>query len=332
MKKSRNSNIKNILITSGDPDGIGPEVVSKALRPSKITRFFLFRNSKFGKKNLRNLDVYFKRITFSDFKTAYEYSLNIPFSSNNLFDINTKHSPPQWVEQAAEFCKLNLNSALVTAPLSKELIKKSGYDDIGHTDILARIDKNKNLFMLFLGKKFNTLTLTGHISIDKVFSSLTTAKFSAALEEILNFRQLLPNFKSRLPIAVLGANPHAGESGIISDFESKKLIPLINLFLKKHPKSIVGPLVPDVAFISANQKKYSIFVTCYHDQALIPFKLVHGFNGVHLTLGLSFIRTSVDHGTAKDIYNRGLADPTSMQSAIKLAVSLLKKGYTPSNL
>ena len=118
-------------------------------------------------------------------------------------------------------------------------------------------------------------------------------------------------------IAVLGLNPHAGEGGLIGNLEK-------TLFARL-PKGVVGPLVPDAAFLKKNWPLYSIFVCLYHDQGLIPFKMQHGQDsGAHLTLGLAFVRTSVDHGTAVDIFNKNVANPNSMLEAIKLNIQLIE--------
>ena len=125
-------------------------------------------------------------------------------------------------------------------------------------------------------------------------------------------------------MALVGLNPHAGEKGLIGKFESENLKPVLTQIKKKH--SVEGPLVPDAAFFDDNWKKYSTYVCLYHDQGLIPFKMVHGQDsGVHLTLGLPFIRTSVDHGTAKNIFGKNKANPNSMIEAVDWAIKLAKR-------
>jgi 4-hydroxy-L-threonine phosphate dehydrogenase PdxA len=120
---------------------------------------------------------------------------------------------------------------------------------------------------------------------------------------------------------VLGLNPHSGESGLIGKEEKSILIPTLRTI---KDGSVVGPLVPDAAFRKENFSKFSVFVALYHDQGLIPFKLVHGGNGAHVTLGLPFVRTSVDHGTAKDIFGKNVAESTSMEHAIRLAAEMVQ--------
>ncbi len=162
--------------------------------------------------------------------------------------------------------------------------------------------------MGFVGKEFNVLLATDHISLSSVESQLLNGEFKKALRSADLFRKML---KDKRKIGVLGLNPHAGEKGIIGNCESR--------LFKKLPPQFEGPLVPDAAFLKKNWKRYSVFQCLYHDQGLIPFKMQHGQDsGVHVTIGLPFIRTSVDHGTAEDIFNKNIANCSSMLEAIEL--------------
>lgn len=316
---------KNIIITTGDDDGIGPEVTAKALAPKKDIRFFLMRNSRFGKKNLSRIDNKFERRVFTSLAAAIKNANSSSSKASTLFDVCSDESPAQWVVEAARSCKVGDAGGMVTAPLSKNGIIKAGLSDIGHTEILSRIDKKNNLFMFFLGEKFNVLNITGHIPLKKVPSLLTQELISDALKCAYSLRSLLPPGRRQKPLALVGLNPHAGEQGVIDSFEQKVLSPCI---ANNYKTSCVGPLVPDAAFLEKNWTKHSIYICCYHDQGLIPFKMVHGQKGVHITGGLSFVRTSVDHGTAKDIFNLDKADASSMKMSIDLAVQLVKKNIS----
>ncbi|MEN0058579.1 MAG: 4-hydroxythreonine-4-phosphate dehydrogenase PdxA, partial [Bdellovibrio sp.] len=209
-----------------------------------------------------------------------------------------------------------------TGPLSKTLIYESGLRDMGHTDILKRVSKTQNVHMGFLGREFNVLLATAHIPLNKIAQSLTTENLSLALINANHLRKILPTSLARKPIGLLGLNPHAGEAGLIGD-EEGQLFPSLLSFARQHKIPVSGPLVPDAAFLKSNWKKYSVFLALYHDQGLIPFKLVHGQqSGVHISVGLPFIRTSVDHGTAKDIFEKNKALPHSMRDALTWAVKL----------
>ncbi len=314
-----------VCLTTGDSDGIGLEVTSKALdilKPQKDVQFYLWRSPDAATRELRRIKNKFKVISVSTWNEALQVKVK---NTKCLIDICSKHSPPKWVETSAQACLLGYADAMVTAPLSKTLIMKSGFDQLGHTEMLAKISGEKDLFMTFIGPKFNVLICTGHMPLSAVPKKLTEQKVQAAIEAALFVRQSLPPKRQKLPIGILGLNPHSGETGLIGDTEVSWLEPLIErLSAKGLP--LVGPLVPDAAFLKSNWSCFSMYVCLYHDQGLIPFKLVHGHDaGVHLTSGLPFIRTSVDHGTAKDIFGRNRANPRSMLEAINWAIKLARQ-------
>ncbi|MEK6554999.1 MAG: 4-hydroxythreonine-4-phosphate dehydrogenase PdxA, partial [Bdellovibrionota bacterium] len=159
------------------------------------------------------------------------------------------------------------------------------------------------------------------IPLASVSQNLISSKVLAAATLLTQFKSDLPKLAKK-PLALVGLNPHSGEGGLIGNEEISVLNPVLKSLNEKGLK-IEGPLVPDSAFLKTNWKKYSFFICPYHDQALIPFKMIHGQDmGVHMTLGLPFVRTSVDHGTAKDIFNKNKANPGSMIDAIKWAMQL----------
>jgi 4-hydroxythreonine-4-phosphate dehydrogenase len=311
-----------IVITTGDLDGIGLEVTTKALNnigPKKDIQFIVWRDKDATPKYLKLLDQKFSRVTVNDLDQA------LVNDKHGLIDISSSFPPAFWVEQSAVACFKKKAAALVTGPLSKTSIQKSGLDDLGHTDILKRISKAKSVNMGFLGSKFNVLLATGHLPISELASSLELKKITTAIEHAQKMKLGLSKAKRRLPIGVLGLNPHAGESGLIGH-EELSLFPKIKKFALEKGILIEGPLVPDAAFLERNWNKFSLYVALYHDQGLIPFKLVHGQNsGVHISVGIPFIRTSVDHGTAKDIFGKNKANPNSMNEAITLAIKLARQ-------
>jgi 4-hydroxy-L-threonine phosphate dehydrogenase PdxA len=206
--------------------------------------------------------------------------------------------------------------AIITAPLSKTQIRDEGFSEIGHTEILKKLTGINELNMAFVGKYFSMVLYTDHIPISSL--RLELKSFEKFVSRSIKFYHSLRSTKPE--IRVLGFNPHAGDQGLIGK-EDQQILKLMN---KKHGISKLWPA--DSAFI--NYKKFKnkpLFLSSYHDQGLIPFKMAHGFTGYHHTLGLPFIRTSVDHGTAKEIFNKNLADPKSMIDAIVGAIKL-KKG------
>ena len=315
---------RNVAITSGDPKGIGFEVTSKALfnlGPQPKTIFFLYRDRLHHKRQLRYfklLDQKFLRVTFASQMAAFSFLKSLQetrfLPKNILIDLAMPTSAAEWVLEAARSCLKKEYASLVTAPISKTLIQRSGFPFVGHTGAFRSLLPNANLHMAFIGKDFNVLLASDHIPLSRVSTSLTKQKIFEALAAARYFKKLVGSKKK---IAVLGLNPHSGEKGLLGSFE--------RTFMGRLPEDVVGPLVPDAAFLKSNWKKYSVYVCLYHDQGLIPFKMIHGQDsGVHITMGLPFVRTSVDHGTAFDIYNKNIANPASMLEAIQLNLKLIR--------
>jgi 4-hydroxythreonine-4-phosphate dehydrogenase len=315
---------KKIAITTGDLDGIGLEVSAKALSrlgPQKNCCFFIFRSLNHEKNQsryFRLLDQKFGRFTFYSIESALGfYNLlekTKSLDSSFLFDLALKDSPADWVMASTYLCKNKYLHSLVTGPISKTGIQNAGYDFVGHTGIFRHAFPQKNLFMGFVGKDFHVLLATDHIPISSVQKILEQKKhLSIVLNGCREFSKL---FKSKNDIGVLGLNPHAGEKGILGSYEKK--------FYRNKRKGFSVPLSPDAAFLKSNWGKFKFYLAQYHDQGLIPFKMHHGQDsGVHITVGLPFVRTSVDHGTAKEIFNKNTANASSMIEAIELNIKLL---------
>jgi 4-hydroxythreonine-4-phosphate dehydrogenase len=313
-----------IVITTGDPDGIGWEVTAKALNdlsPIANVQYVVYRSTYKSKAKQVRIQNEFKHFTVRSLHEAEQ----IPFSPKTLIVVNSSLSPALWVEEAAVACKRQAFDALVTAPLSKVTIAQAGLKDIGHTEILARVCNTRKLFMGFVGNRFSVVLATGHSPLNLALRKFDAELLTEAIHAAYRMRTLLPPQQQKRPLAVVGVNPHAGEEGLIGTEEKW----MIKTLKKCRPQiDVEGPLVPDAAFLPQNQNRYSVFVCPYHDQGLIPFKMVHGFKGgVHITLGLPFVRTSVDHGTAKDIFGKNRAQFGSMKDALKLAVRLCKESH-----
>lgn len=322
---------QKIALTTGDADGIGLEVACKALQavgPQKNTLFFLFRASDAPESLLKKIDKKFERIVVDDLKQAFTFFSLMEkkgdLSQKIIIDIASTASPAHWVEQAAKACHKKQLAAMVTGPISKTCIKAAGFKDLGHTDILKRVSGVSAVHMGFIGKEFNVVLTTAHIPLREVPKKLNFKILCEALINANILRLSLPN-AAKKPIAVLGLNPHAGEEGLIGGEESA-LFPNLIQFAKEENIPMRGPYVPDAAFLKKNWKAHSVFLALYHDQGLIPFKAIHGQDsGVHVSLGLPFVRTSVDHGTAKDIFGKNVANPHSMIDAIHWGVKLARR-------
>lgn len=315
---------KIIAITTGDRTGIGFEVSAKALNlvsPSlkkNKSLFFLFRHKsqeKLQPQLFKLIDKTWARLTFNSFEDAIFFvrksKKNLP--DNALIDLSLSTPEALWVKIAAIACGAGLINSLVTGPLSKKLSVRLPRKPIGHTGIFRQLYPQRSLFMAFVGKSFNVVLATDHISLRNVEKSLTPALVKKSISAGLSLAKIL---RSKKPVALLGLNPHSGEGGLIGGFEKKTL--------RRLPKNVVGPVVPDAAFLKKNWSQYSCYVCLYHDQGLTPFKMQHGQDsGVHLTLGLPFVRTSVDHGTATDLFNKNLANPSSMYEALLFNLRLI---------
>lgn len=308
-----------LLITTGDTDGVGWEVTCKALNalgPKAGVQFVVFRHPS---NRSPSLGRKFKIKTVSRLEDA----ISLPFDSRTLILNENSKSPALWVEESARQCLRGHFQGMVTAPLSKSTILDAGLKDIGHTEILARVARRQSLFMGFLGRKFNVVLATGHSPLREAISHLSLEVLAKAIGAANELRATLPASKRSKPLALVGVNPHAGENGLLGVEEG-----LFKGWLESSPLGIdvLGPLVPDVAFLKRHWSLYSVYICAYHDQGLIPFKMVHGFeSGVHLTLGLPFVRTSVDHGTAKDIFGQNKAEFGSMKEALTTAIRLCKE-------
>ncbi len=315
--------MKTIHITTGDLEGIGLEVSLKALSqigPLKNTQFVLWRDIKTPPGIFRAVDKKFKRVTKLNPKPPL-FQEKKGLKNNILWDIAGPPTPTKWVEQAGKLClKFKKTHALVTGPLSKTQMKKEKFKERGHTELLKKLSKKNSVFMAFLGEYFNVVLLTGHIPLKKVkWKDNDLHKcISFCLKfkkNILAFPSFTSSSKKNSKLSILGLNPHAGEAGLLGREEL-----LLKPLLKKWKDKVKGPLVPDVAFCKENWRKYFMYLCLYHDQGLIPFKMIHGLKGFQISLGLPFVRASVSHGTAQDIFGKNLAKADSMKKALLWAI------------
>ncbi|PJZ85429.1 PdxA family dehydrogenase [Leptospira harrisiae] len=304
--------MKTILISEGDPTSINYELLVSAfpqlLALGKHHRIYLVR----GPHNLSipslpsltkpSTEPGFYSLPWSDSKKPRSFVLGKPskFSGQMAYDSLL----------AAMDLQKELGADLITLPLSKEWVQKAGIKGFrGHTETLAEYYKRPT-FMMMSGEKLNVIPLTTHVPLKDVVKELK--KFSwKELATAMTSSPFLKNPK----IAYLGLNPHAGEGGKIGDEESTILASGAKI-LRKAKYSVEGPLSADSAFLPG-AKAYELYLAGYHDQGLIPFKLLEGKKGVNITLGLDFTRVSPDHGTAFDIAGKGISDPTGLISCLE---------------
>src|SRR3989338_1254583 len=279
-----------IVITMGDPAGIGPEVTMKALARCQDRRAdFLVVGDTTGRKFRPGV------ISRASGKAAVEY-----------------------IKKAVEMIKSGKADALVTAPISKEAAALAGFKWPGHTEYLAHLTKTKRFCMMLTGGPLRVVLATRHVALRDVSRRLNPQEISDAI--ILTNSALKRYFGIRKPkIAVCALNPHAGEGGLFSDEESRIITPAIK---KSGAAGVMGPLPADSLFYDAYRGRFDAEIVMYHDQGLIPLKMIAKDTAVNITLGLPFIRTSPSHGTAFDIAGKNKANPSSMIEAITLAHQL----------
>jgi 4-hydroxythreonine-4-phosphate dehydrogenase len=302
---------KILVITPGDPDGIGPEVTAKALT-ALSTR-------------LKGVEI----VIFGSSKPFRRHMKLLKSAPLTFFEPPERASPGYqagWsIETATQFVMASPKQrVMVTGPISKERLQEGGYFFKGHTDFLADLTHTKHVTMMLANEIFRVTLVTNHCSLGEVAGLITMPKLATTFEHSLGYAKDF--LKSKKPkIAVLGLNPHSGENGILGSEEQRVIVPAMAAFLKKHKNVVMtGPHPADSFFAIEAQKKpkdrHDVIVAMYHDQGLIPVKLSNFGQSLNMTLGLPMIRTSVDHGTAFDIVGKNKADASSMIYAIKKAL------------
>lgn len=321
-----------IAITMGDPSGIGPEIMVKALAGPEIKK--ICRPVVFGDPGA--LRLYLKagdRITINeltDFSQTHPLSGQIdvwPLSRLVKQELLPGRPSPaggqamvNYIIRAVELAKKGAVAAVVTGPINKALMRQAGYAFAGHTELIAHLTRTKEVVMMLAGARLRVALVTIHCALKDVASHLNQSKIFRTLE--ITWQALQRDFGLDRPrLAVAALNPHAGEAGLFGLEEQEYIRPAVEK-AQKQGMTVEGPFPADTLFYQAVQGRFDAVVAMYHDQGLIPLKLLHFTDGVNITLGLPIIRTSVDHGTAYDIAGKGVADAHSLIAAVKLAVQM----------
>lgn len=323
--------MNKIIFTCGDVNGIGPEIVVKTLQKlydQRIKDQIIFISPV-------NVFIKYYHLTYSGFpfqvidKTEIA-NINERISILNLPEVTLSPGNPTKqsgrtaflsLKESYELLKTNNADAVVTAPVSKYALNLAGINYPGQTEMFADWSGQKNYLMTFLSAKMNAGLMTIHIQLKKVSSQITSKTFTSALELITN--TCLQDLGIKEPkIAVLGLNPHAGESGLIGNEELKIIKPVLES--KKFSTYVDGPYPADAFFAMKRYKDYDFVLGMYHDQVLVPFKLLNFNSGVNYTAGLPIVRTSPDHGSAFDIAGNNLADESSFYSAYLYAKKIVQ--------
>jgi 4-hydroxythreonine-4-phosphate dehydrogenase len=332
--KSRHKKTKpSLAVTLGEPAGIGPEIVAKlftSFEPRRSTALVIGALPVFapflqGIKDrvatvnaAEMLDRVFdgdrQAVCFVDTGCRDHYPRGRDSRGGG------RHAAVAF-EWACRLAKAGVVRGLVTAPLSKKSLGMAGYRFTGHTELLARYFDAPDCQMVMVHRDFRVVPLTRHIPVRRIGSTLTVDRIVVALQVV--HRALKEQFGVREPrIAVAGLNPHAGEGGVLGREEIDIIEPAIRQARRKRIK-VMGPIPGDALFQHAQSGTFDAFVTMYHDQGLIPFKMVAKRRGVNVTVGLPIVRTSVDHGVAYDIAGKGLASVDSLRNAYQLAEKLV---------
>jgi len=319
--------LPKIGITLGDPGGIGPEVILKALSSINSlpkASYILFGSSSVIEQEKQALELElsiqpFERRTETDSPSFSLFEIETPLKTVKKGAANKENgmSSFSFLKEAIEELKKGTIQALVTAPISKHSWKLAGLKWKGHTDFFSQI--YPQAIMAFWSERMKIALFSHHLSLKE---ALKKVKKENLKDFFLRLQQCLEKIQpERFQFLVAGLNPHAGENGLLGSEEEKEIVPAIKEAQKQGIR-INGPFPPDIVFRQALNLAQTIVIALYHDQGLIPFKLEAFEKGVNATLGLPFVRTSPCHGTAFDIAGKGIASSQSMVEAIRLAYRL----------
>lgn len=329
-----------IGITMGDPAGIGAEVIVKALADESLREracyivYGLHEQISYA-ADLAELEPYWRRRPHEEAKSANGQVVVADFDELALegrpqrkATIDQGRASLRFLDEAIDDARRGRIDALVTGPINKTAWKLAGCDYPGHTELLAARFKTRRVTMMFTGGPLRVALASVHHPLFELRNLFT---IGLVFQPIDLMHDALRNWFgiAEPKIAVAALNPHAGEGGRFGDEETRVIEPAIDM--ARHAGILAsGPFPADTLFWRAAQGEFDGVVAMYHDQALIPVKLLAFDRAVNVTLGLPIIRTSVDHGTAYDIVGKNEADPGSMKAAIKLAVELAGKNRSPS--
>lgn len=331
-----------LAITLGDPGGVGPEIILKALAHPEVF------------ENCLPLVIGDARILQ---RAAHQLGLQ-PVSMELVTDLSTlrakagqislidlHNAPPdacltgkvssasgkaavEYVFHACDLALAGLVDAVVTAPLNKAAMNLAGFHYAGHTELLAERTGAEKVSMLLVGPKLRVVHVSTHVSLEEAIRRVTQQRVGEVID--LAYRSARSLGIANPRIAVAGLNPHASEDGLFGDQEAREIVPAIRT-ARVRGWIVSDPMPPDTVFLRAFKGEYDIVVAMYHDQGHIPMKLLAFDDGVNVSIGLPIIRTSVDHGTAFDIAGTGQARETSMLAAMDVAVQMVQAKETQSS-
>ncbi len=322
-------------ITMGCPVGIGPEIINKFFletvlaRPKSMSRPVVVVGN--AEVLARVADELGMRLKIQSWLPGNE----VEPDGISVFDsgkppgrlvwgqpsLDTGRAMIAYIEDAVDLIGQGMLAAMVTCPISKISLQQAGSPFPGHTEMLASLTSTHHYRMMMAGSRLRVILVTIHEPLNRVSALLNRKEIQDCIA--MTVRSLQRDFGIPSPrVAVAGLNPHCGENGMFGDEEDVCITPAVNAY--SGPGEISGPWPPDTVFHRAAAGEHDAVIAMYHDQGLIPFKLLHFKDGVNVTLGLPIVRTSVDHGTAYDIAGQGVADPASLEAAVRMAADICR--------
>jgi len=323
-------------MTIGDPAGIGPEVSLKAAADvSSVCQPVLIGDARYLAHWARNfgLSPEFMVVNPGE-QIPQDTTFPVIYNLSNIdgpVEMGREYSAcgraaADYIETAAELCLAGRLDAMTTAPINKRSLSLAGCEFPGHTEYLAHLAGVTDFAMAFISPRLRVALLTTHLPLARV-PELVRQPDLVRLIRLVD-RELKRYGFDRPRIALAALNPHGGEGSLFGAEEATEMRPAVELCRSRDGIEVSGPHSGDTVFVRAARGEFDIVISCYHDQGLIPVKCFSFGEAVNVTLGLPFIRTSVDHGTAFDIAGQGVADPSSMTAAVRLAVDLHRRSST----
>lgn len=321
-----------IGITMGDPSGIGAELINKLLLEDSLLNIcnpIIIGDSKVLSEYADN-SLLIHEITSPDKAKCISGTIDVI----KISSLDKKDFLPgkptfaggtamvKYILSAVDLCVKNQIAAMVTCPLNKALMNKAGYNYQGHTQLISHLTDTDDYVMMLAGDKLRVTLVTIHCALKDVPQRINQESILKTIT--ITASALEKDFGIKCPrIAVAALNPHAGEEGLFGKEEELIIRPAVEKAIE-NGYDVSGPLPADTLYPKAVSGKFDVVVNMYHDQGLIPLKLLHFSDGVNVTLGLPIIRTSVDHGTAYDIAGKGIADHNSLKAAVMMATEMVE--------
>jgi 4-phospho-D-threonate 3-dehydrogenase / 4-phospho-D-erythronate 3-dehydrogenase len=324
--------LPRIGITMGDPAGIGPEVVLKAVAEDEIRGMcipVIVGDAQLLAHTARTLDLQSGYDIIRQGEPLPEHLTEpVIFHLDNIGGFVEPgiesgvagKAAAGYIEAAVELCAAGSVDAIATAPINKRALFLGGYSFPGHTEFLAHLTGSEDCAMAFVAANLRVVLISTHVPLSEAIRMVERDRIIKTIN--LTHRELRRWGIERPRLAVAALNPHGAEGGLFGVEEASEIVPAIEACHGRDDVNVRGPFPADTVFLRASRGEFDAVIACYHDQAMIPVKCLSFGEAVNVTLGLPFIRTSVDHGTAFDIAGKGLAEHSSMVAAIKLAAEL----------